>query len=334
MSATAATEKVESEAPKTAPETTEAKAAEAVPEKVEEGAADDVDEEEEEQTNLIVNYLPQHVSEDRLRELFAPFGELVHVKLMLDKVTQSSMGYGFVKFAKPESAAAAITAMNGRQMDQKKLRVGYSHPRTEANVYVGNLKPSVTKEQLEELFKRYGPIIECKILVDRDTGVSKGCGFVKFENVNHAKDAIAGSSGAELPDISLRPLTVKFARKHEKPHHGHFSGGMQRQQPTRYRPAPSTGAGGRTPAGEFTGYCLFVYNLPPETTNDYLRTLFQRFGTITSANAMLDYNGSCRGFGFVNFATIEEAEKAIKEMNGFVVKNRSLKVSFKNEKRH
>lgn len=330
MSATAATENVEQEAPKTAPESTEAKAAEPVPEKVDD-AADVVDEEEEEQTNLIVNYLPQHVSEEKLRQLFEPFGELVHVKLMLDKVTQSSMGYGFVKFAKPESAAKAIEAMNGRQMDQKKLRVGYSHPRTEANVYVGNLKPSVTKEQLEELFKRYGPIIECKILVDHETGASKGCGFVKFENVNHAKDAIAGSSGAELPDYSLRPLTVKFARKHDKAHHGHYGGGMQRQPAPRFRPAPS-GASRTTPS-EFTGYCLFVYNLPPETTNDSLRGLFQRFGTITSANAMLDYNGSCRGFGFVNFSTLEEAQEAIKAMNGYVVKNRSLKVSFKNEKR-
>lgn len=331
MSATAATESVETEAPKTAPEAAEAKAAEAAPEKVDDAAAADaVDEEEEEQTNLIVNYLPQHVSEEKLRELFAPFGELVHVKLMLDKVTQSSMGYGFVKFAKPESAAAAIDALNGRQMDQKKLRVGYSHPRTEANVYVGNLKPSVTKEQLEELFRRYGPIIECKILVDHETGASKGCGFVKFENVNHAKDAIAGCSGADLPDYSLRPLTVKFARKHDKGHHGHYNGGMQRQSPQRYRPAPM---GGRTSAGDYTGFCLFVYNLPPETTNDTLRSLFQRFGTITSANAMLDYNGSCRGFGFVNFATIEEANEAIRQMNGFVVKNRPLKVSFKNEKR-
>jgi len=327
-----ATESVESEALKKAPETAEAKPAEsAEPAPAKEAAAAEsaasagVDEEED-QTNLIVNYLPQYVTETKLREMFGKFGELEHVKLMLDKVTQMSMGYGFVKYAKAESAAAAIAAMNGQQLDTKKLRVGYSHPRTEANVYVGNLKPSVTKEQLEELFKRYGPIVECKILFDHETGVSKGCGFVKFENVNDAKDAIAGHSGADLPDYSLRPLTVKFARKHDKAHHGHFNGGMQRQPDTRFRPAPRPGP------SEYTGYCLFIYNLPPDTTNDTLRSLFSRFGPITSANAIIDFNGSCRGFGFVNFAKIEDAQNAIKDMNGYIVKNRALKVSFKDEK--
>jgi len=282
-------------------------------------------EEEDEMTNLIINYLPQHVSEEKLKEMFAKFGELVHVKLMLDKTTQTSMGYGFVKYAKPESAAAAIEAMNGYQMDSKKLRVGYSHPRTEANVYVGNLKPSVTKEQLEELFKRYGPIIECKILMDHDTGVSKGCGFVKFEKVNDAKDAIAGSSGANLPEYSARPLTVKFARKHEKPHH-HYAPAPRAFNP-RFPPAPR-----RAPT-EYTGYCLFIYNLPPDTTNESLRELFSRFGTITNVKATIDYiSGNCRGFGFVNFAERDQADKAIKDMNGYVLKNRPLKVSYKSDK--
>jgi len=319
---------VESEALKKPEEAAEAKPAEtAEPAKEEAAAAGEIDEEED-LTNLIVNYLPQYVTEAKLKEMFGKYGELEHVKLMLDKVTQMSMGYGFVKYAKPESAAAAIAAMNGCQMDQKKLRVGYSHPRTEANVYVGNLKPSVTKEQLEELFKIYGPIVECKILVDHETGVSKGCGFVKFENVNNAKDAIAGHSGADLPEYSLRPLTVKFARKHDRSHQHHFNGGVQQHQSdNRFRPAPRTGQ------NEYTGYCLFIYNLPPETTNETLRSLFSRFGSITSANAIIDFNGSCRGFGFVNFSRIEDAQQAIKDMNGYIVKNRALKVSFKDEKR-
>jgi len=284
---------------------------------------EEVGETEDDQTNLIINYLPQYVTEARLREMFGKFGEVEHVKLMLDKVTGASMGYGFVKYAKPESAAEAISAMNGFQMDQKKLRVSYSHPRTEANVYVGNLKPSVTKEQLEKLFQRYGSIIECKILMDHESGVSKGCGFVKFENVNDAKDAIAGCSGADLPEYSQRPLTVKFARKHEKPHHPHYPMQHHRFNPN---PRPSQPA-------EYTGYCLFIYNLPQNTTNDDLRTAFGRYGTITSANVKLDYNGTCRGFGFVNFEKKEDAEKAIEGMNNMIYKNRTLKVSFKEDKR-
>jgi len=290
-----------------------------------EHAPEEAGEAEDDHTNLIINYLPQYVSEARLREMFGKFGEVEHVKLMLDKMTGTSMGYGFVKYVKPESAAEAISAMNGFQMDQKKLRVSYSHPRTEANVYVGNLKPSVTKEQLEKLFQRYGSIIECKILMDHDSGVSKGCGFVKFENVNDAKDAIAGCSGADLPEYSQRPLTVKFARKHEKPHHPHYP--PPHQAPQRFHPNPRP-----SQPVEYTGYCLFIYNLPQNTTNEDLRTAFGRYGTITSANVKLDYNGSCRGFGFVNFEKKEDAEKAIEGMNNMIYKNRTLKVSFKEDK--
>jgi len=290
-----------------------------------EAAVDD----EDEQTNLIVNYLPQQVTEEKLREMFAKYGELEHVKLMLDKMTQTSMGYGFVKYVKAESAAAAIEALNGQAMDQKKLRVSYSHPRSEANVYVGNLKPSVTKEDLEKLFKRFGAIVECKILVDHDTGVSKGCGFVKFENVANARDAINGLSGMSEDAYCLRPLTVKFARKHEKTHHNHF-GSMQRQSAPRFRP---TGvAQPRHAPVEYSGYCLFVYNLPRDTTDAALRSLFSSFGSITSANVMVDYNGLCKGFGFVNFEKKEDAQKAVKEMNGRIVKNNSLSVSFKTDK--
>jgi len=309
------------------------KAAEVV-EKTEEEVAAAADDEEE-QTNLIVNYLPQYVTEAKLKDMFSQFGELEHVKLMLDRNTQSSMGYGFVKYVKAESAAAAIKAMNGYQMDAKKLRVGYSHPRSEANVYVGNLKPTTTKEELEKLFGRFGPIIECKILVDHETGQSKGCGFVKFENVSNAKDAINGLSGMELSEIGLRPLTVKFARKHEKPHHAHYGGGMQRQGGAPRFRAGGAGAGGapRHAPVDYTGFCLFVYNLPRDTNDAALRSLFNRFGNITSANVMLDYSGACRGFGFVNFEKKEDAQKAINEMNGFIHKNNKLVVSFKSDKR-
>jgi len=290
--------------------------------------------EEDEQSNLIVNYLPTSVTEDKLREMFEKYGELEHVKLMLDKVTQTSMGYGFVKYTKAESAAAAIAALNGFQMETKKLRVSYSHPRSEANVYVGNLKPSVTKENLEKLFSRFGTILECKILVDHESGLSKGCGFVKFENVSNARDAINGLSGMSEDEYCLRPLTVKFARKHEKPHHNHYDKPAPRMRSS-YSSSSSSGAGGaaRHAPVEYSGFCLFVYNLPRDYNDGALRSLFSSFGPISSANVMVDYSGACKGFGFVNFDKEEDAQKAVKEMNGRVVKNNPLSVSFKTDKR-
>jgi len=331
------TESAEADATKKTTESVE-KVAETEEKVISEGEEAD---EEDEQSNLIVNYLPQHVTEEKLKEMFAKYGELEHVKLMLDKVTQTSMGYGFVKYVKAESAAAAIAALNGFQMDSKKLRVSYSHPRSEANVYVGNLKPSVSKEDLEKLFSRFGSVVECKILVDHESGLSKGCGFVKFENVSNARDAINGLSGMAEDEYCLRPLTVKFARKHEKTHHNNHYGEMQRQPVQRmrsnngssYSSSSSSSGAARHAAVEYSGYCLFVYNLPRDYNDGALRSLFSSFGPISNANVMVDYTGACKGFGFVNFDKKEDAEKAVKEMNGRVVKNNPLSVSFKTDKR-
>jgi len=324
------TESAEADATKKTTESVE-KVAETEEKVISEGEEAD---EEDEQSNLIVNYLPQHVTEEKLKEMFAKYGELEHVKLMLDKVTQTSMGYGFVKYVKAESAAAAIAALNGFQMDSKKLRVSYSHPRSEANVYVGNLKPSVSKEDLEKLFSRFGSVVECKILVDHESGLSKGCGFVKFENVSNARDAINGLSGMSEDEYCLRPLTVKFARKHEKPHHNHYDKPAPRMRSS-YSSSSSSGAGGaaRHAPVEYSGFCLFVYNLPRDYNDGALRSLFSSFGPISSANVMVDYSGACKGFGFVNFDKEEDAQKAVKEMNGRVVKNNPLSVSFKTDKR-
>lgn len=64
-------------------------------------------------TNLIVNYIPANMTENNLRELFQAYGELESVKLMTDKVTNISLGYGFIKFAKESDASKAIEALNG-----------------------------------------------------------------------------------------------------------------------------------------------------------------------------------------------------------------------------
>ena len=63
--------------------------------------------------NLIVNYLPPGFTENQLKELFCEYGDLESVKLMKDKITKVSLGYGFIKFVKEEQALKALEALNG-----------------------------------------------------------------------------------------------------------------------------------------------------------------------------------------------------------------------------
>jgi len=76
------------------------------------------------------------------------------------------------------------------------------------------------------------------------------------------------------------------------------------------------------------GKRLFVRNLPFSTNDDELRQIFTRAGNIESATVMMDRaTGRSRGFGFVEMATDEEAQRAIRELEGYELGGRALSVS-------
>lgn len=73
---------------------------------------------------------------------------------------------------------------------------------------------------------------------------------------------------------------------------------------------------------------LFVGGLAWGTTDDSLREFFSTVGNVTSANVISDrYTGKSKGFGFVEFATAEEAKKAAEELNGKELDGRAINVS-------
>lgn len=81
----------------------------------------------------------------------------------------------------------------------------------------------------------------------------------------------------------------------------------------------------------FPGYPIFVYNLGPESDENTLWQLFGPFGAVQSVKIVRDmHTHKCKGFGFVTMTNYDEAVTAIGCLNGFVLHNRILQVSFKN----
>lgn len=76
-------------------------------------------------------------------------------------------------------------------------------------LYVGNLSYNAGETDLRELFSAYGAVESVAVITDRDTGRSKGFGFVEFANDAEAQAAISGLNGKE---VSGRALTVSQAR--------------------------------------------------------------------------------------------------------------------------
>lgn len=79
-------------------------------------------------------------------------------------------------------------------------------------LYVGNLSFGVSDDQLRELFSPYGTVASAQVITDRDTGRSKGFGFVEMGTDQEAEAAIGGMNGQM---IEGRPLTVNEARPKE-----------------------------------------------------------------------------------------------------------------------
>lgn len=167
-------------------------------------------------TNIIINYLPQSMTQDDVFSLFSTIGEIENCKLIRDKVsgTGQSLGYAFVNYKHPDSARKAIESLNGLRLQNKTIKVSYARPSSEtikgANLYVSGLPRHITQAEMDELFAPFGNIVTSRILYDQQTGLSKGVGFVRYDTRQEAEQAIKHLNGT-VPAGTSEPVTVKFA---------------------------------------------------------------------------------------------------------------------------
>ncbi|CAB3405536.1 unnamed protein product [Caenorhabditis bovis] len=168
----------------------------------------------ESKTNLIINYLPQGMTQEEVRSLFTSIGEIESCKLVRDKMTGQSLGYGFVNYVREEDALRAVTSFNGLRLQNKTIKVSYARPSNDqikgSNLYVSGIPKSMTLNELESIFRPFGQIITSRILSDNVTGLSKGVGFVRFDKKDEADEAIRTLNGT-IPAGCTDQITVKFA---------------------------------------------------------------------------------------------------------------------------
>jgi RNA recognition motif-containing protein len=79
--------------------------------------------------NIYVGNLSFETTEDQLRQMFGNFGEVVSASIIADKFSGESRGFGFVEMAVNTEAAAAITGLNGQDLNGRALNVNEARPR-------------------------------------------------------------------------------------------------------------------------------------------------------------------------------------------------------------
>ncbi|NXA24120.1 ELAV3 protein, partial [Ibidorhyncha struthersii] len=285
-------------------------------------------------TNLIVNYLPQSMSQEELRSLFGSLGDIESCKLVRDKVTGTGWGrwdtgrwntgtWGTGRWGHGELGHGDAGRWGLGRWD-----VGSWDVETWANGIRGRLCPMIATH----------------------TGVSRGVGFIRFDKRVEAEEAVRGLHG-QKPLGAAEPITVKFAnspgqksggallslcpsaRRYGALHHPPQRFRLDNLLNVAYGAVPGlAGVGLGAPSA---GWCIFVYNLAPEADESVLWQLFGPFGAVTNVKVIRDFaTNKCKGFGFVTMTNYEEAAMAIASLNGYRLGDRVLQVSFKTSKQH
>lgn len=192
-------------------------------------------------SNIYVGHIPSNYGDNDLRALFAPFGDIVSVRVMLNIHTGESRCIGFVKFEDPQSACRAIQEMHGKKAPTKqggaahplKLVVRLSDGKAEyhptaptTKIFVRNVPIVVSEAELISHFSRFGPVIAMSTQPDDSAqlvahGELPPMGlthiiYITFDSAEAAA-AAAAATHATLPFAACRiPLLSKVAEKFEQ----------------------------------------------------------------------------------------------------------------------
>ncbi|XP_020875289.1 polyadenylate-binding protein 2 [Arabidopsis lyrata subsp. lyrata] len=160
------------------------------------------------------------------------------------------------------------------------------------SLYVGDLDVNVTDSQLFDAFSQMGPVVSVRVCRDLATRRSLGYGYVNFTNPQDAARAIQ-----ELNYIPLYGKPIRVMYSHRDP-------SVRR-----------SGAGN-----------IFIKNLDESIDHKALHDTFSVFGNIVSCKVAVDSSGQSKGYGFVQYANEESAQKAIEKLNGMLLNDKQVYV--------
>lgn len=208
-------------------------------------------EEKEASGNLFIGNLSWNVDEEWLMKEFEEFGELAGCRIITDRESGRSKGYGYVEFKDVSSGITALEAKNGADLDGRNIRIDFSTPRPPRNdaggtpqqrsfdrakqfgdstsqpsttLFVGNIAFSADEDTVTEAFQEFGTIKSVRMPTDRDTGDPKGFGYVEFYTLDEAKAAFDGMTGQTIAGRSIR-VDYSQPRSNDSPRGGGFGGG-------------------------------------------------------------------------------------------------------------
>ncbi|MBM3231527.1 hypothetical protein FJZ28_04365 [Candidatus Peregrinibacteria bacterium] len=168
-------------------------------------------------SSLFVGGLSWNTTEQALSQHLSMVAPVISVKIPTDKLSGKSRGFAFVDMQSAEDAQKVIAELNERELDGRSLRINVAREEdTEpCKLYVAGLADSVTEESLKQCLSDSGSVTGVSIVLDRDTGRSRGFAFVDTASEQDSEAIINACNGTMLDGKSI--LVRKSRPKTEKP---------------------------------------------------------------------------------------------------------------------
>ncbi|KAJ7966652.1 Polyadenylate-binding protein [Quillaja saponaria] len=274
-----------------------------------------------ENKTIWVGDLLHWMDESYLHSCFASTGEIASIKVIRNKQTGLSEGYGFVEFYSHVVAENVLQNYASILMPraEQPFRLNWATFSTgdkrsdsvpDLSIFVGDLAADVTDSMLHETFaSKYPSVKATKVVFDANSGRSKGYGFVRFGDDNERSQAMNEMNGVYC---SSRPMRIGAATPRKSSGYqqgGYVSNGMSGQ--------------GFEPDADSTNTTIFVGGLDPNATDEDLRQPFSQYGEIVSVKIPIG-----KGCGFVQFANRNNAEEALQKLNGTVIGKQTVRLSW------
>ncbi|XP_051837913.1 CUGBP Elav-like family member 6 isoform X8 [Antechinus flavipes] len=296
-----------------------------------------------EDRKLFVGMLGKQQSEEDVRRLFEPFGQIEECTILRGP-DGTSKGCAFVKFGSPAEAQAAINSLHGsqtmpgassslvvkfadtdkertlRRMHQMAGQLGIFHPMTVQFGACGVYTQAIMQQQ-------------AALMAAQGTCLNPMAAIAAAQMQQMAAFNVSGliatpvtPSSAQSPSVA-DPLQQAFAGVQ------HYAAYPAAYAPvnTAFPPQPPILPQQQREGPE--GCNLFIYHLPQEFGDAELMQMFLPFGTVISAKVFVDRaTNQSKCFGFVSFDNPASAQTAIQAMNGFQIGMKRLKVQLKRPK--
>lgn len=169
-----------------------------------------------EDAKLFVGNLPYDIDSEGLAQLFQQAGVVEIAEVIYNRETDRSRGFGFVTMSTVEEAEKAVVLYNRYDLNGRLLTVNKAARRGEQperpprtfqpayRIYVGNIPWDIDDARLEQVFSEHGKVISARVVYDRESGRSRGFGFVTMSSEAEMSEAIANLDGQTLDGRTIR----------------------------------------------------------------------------------------------------------------------------------